>query len=241
MVQDQLVTIHLGGALGKRFGAKWPLYLSNPSPSEAIRAIDANTKGEFTRYLRGPGAKRYYKVALGRKDNLLDKEEYTRSTGKGDIYILPTVKGSKSGWAKIVVGLILIAVTYGAATPAVAGYLGTTVAVLQGVGYGLAASMILGGITQLLTPTPSFGQNSEGDSRGSNLLGGNAIAVSQGGAVGLVYGRALVSPMPISLSISAIDQQIANSFAEQEYDIVYGPDGVIEYVPRAIDESDGLP
>lgn len=218
--------------------AEWHLRVS--SPAEAIRAIDANTGGALRRYLGGPGAKRYYKIALARKDNLLGLEELQQPTGKGDIYILPTVAGAKSAGAKILIGAALLALAIinpGAAFVAAKG--GLTVLGLATVSIG--ASLVLGGITQLLTPTPSFDQNSVGDGRGSNIFGGNAASISQGSSVGLVYGRALVTPMPISLSYTAVDQVIVNSIAPQGYTIVYGEGGIINYVPIEPDPTANLP
>lgn len=241
MATEQLVTLRLGGMLGRKFGAEHQFYLSKPSPAEMVRAMDANTKGEFRRYLAGHDGKRYYKVALGRKDNLLGKDELAHPTGQSDIYILPAVKGANSGVGKIIAGVALAVLTYGAsAWASAAGYAASTVTAIGTVGYGMAASLVLGGITQLLTPTPNFNQSSE-DSRGSNVFGGNAVAVSQGASIGLVYGRALVAPMPISLSFTTADQTIANSFAPQGYTIVYGPDGIVEYVPNDTNAQDNLP
>ncbi len=246
-MNDKPVRIVLGGHLGKLFGAEWNLYVQ--SPAEAIRAIDINLKGKLRAYLVGEGGKKYYKIALKRKDNLLTKEELNNPSGCNDIYILPTVKGNNSGWAKVIVGVVLAVVTYGASTyfsaayAGFAGAIGTSAAGLTAIGYGLAASMILGGITQLLTPNPSFNNQlgSEGDSRGSNTFQGNSQVVTQGGAVGLVYGRALVSPMPVSLSITSYDQSAPNSFAPGTYTIVYGPGGIVEYVPIPVEPIENLP
>jgi len=61
-----MTTIHLGGKLGKLFGKKWELLVS--SPAEAVHAIDVNTGGAFKRYLAKDGQKKFYKVAVGKKD-----------------------------------------------------------------------------------------------------------------------------------------------------------------------------
>ncbi len=235
---DTPVRVIIGGELADVCGAaEWNLHLSRPCPAEAIHAINVNTGGRLRKYLNTVGAARYYRIALGREDNPLGREELAQPTGKNDIYLIPVPEGQEKGWQKIVVGVILAIVTYGAATPAIAGYLGTSVAVMQTVGYGLAASLILGGVTQMLTPTPSFDSTTTSDDgRGSNIFGGNASTVFQGIPLGLVYGRALVAPLPISVSFTAIDQAIVNSF-----DIVVGEGGVIEYVPKAKDPTAGLP
>ncbi len=245
MVQDAPVRVVIGRKVARAISYPEESYLHIANPAEAIRAIDANTKGALSRYLRGPGAQKLYKVAIGRRDNLLDPQsELHNPSGSGDIYILPAVRGRSSGWGKILAGVALIAlaifmpVTAWAAVGSMFGVSAGTAAF--GVAM-LGASLALGGITQLLTPTPNFNENSVGDSRGGTIFGGNDGATSQGGAVGLVYGRALVAPMPISLSYTAVDQSSVSSFAEGEYDVVVGPGGIIDYVPNFPGGRDNLP
>lgn len=235
MAQAQLVRTVLGGHLGRRFPATWDLHLSNPSPAEAIRAIDVNLKGELRRELAKDGTKQFYKIAIGHEDNALAKDELANPSGVQTIYLLPVIKGRESGGGKILAGIAIIASLFIPGAQAFLGPAFTTVFASAG------ASLILGGITQLLTPTPSFNQSNETDEARSNVFEGNAASISQGGAVPLVYGRALVSPMPISISFTAIDQAIVNSFAPTEYDTVVGPGGVISYVPRAPTPEENLP
>lgn len=232
-----LTTIHLGGKLGQLFGKKWELMVS--SPAEAIRAIDVNTKGKLRQYLSKEGAKKFYKIAIGKKDCAIGKEEIHNRSGRSDIYLLPVPKGANSGGSKILIGLAIIAlaiVTSGASFAAIgfqgAGLIGGQTA----LGIGLfGASMLIGGVTQLLTPVPSFDNNAEGDSRGSNLFGGNASAVTQGGAVGLVYGRALVTPMPVSISFDNKDQSIQVGAGVIRYERKALPGGGYQYKPIPFD------
>lgn len=220
---DGLTTIHLGGKLGSLFGKEWRLMVS--SPAEAFRAIDANLGGKFRSYFATEGARRFYKVAVGRKDNLVDKDELRNRSGESDIYIMPTVRGSKSGVGKIIAGVVLIIV--GAFTYAYGG------AYLVQLGF----SLLIGGIVQLLTPIPNFNQDTQGDSRGSNLFAGNAVAASQGGAVGIVYGRALVTPMPICLSFSNQDIPVTDAAGAFGYTQVPLPGGGFQWVPIGTDNS----
>ena len=62
--------IKLYGKLGTLFGKEWNLDVN--SVSEAIRAIDINTKGELSKYLLKN--KSYYKIAVKNKKNLVEKE-----------------------------------------------------------------------------------------------------------------------------------------------------------------------
>ncbi len=206
-----MVNIYLTGKLGRMFGPKWELDVK--SPGEALRAIDANLRGALFEYLRGPGAKKPYKIAIQKKDNLLTKEEINNPSGSGDIYIMPTISGSgDSAVGKIIIGiLIIVAAIYTGGTALYAAN-GATVGGLFGaatttVAYGLAAagfSLVLGGVTQLLTPTPKFGEGADSTQKQSRVIG-NATTISQGGGVPIPYGRVLISPMPISISSSSYD------------------------------------
>ncbi len=230
-MDDGLTTIRLGGKLGSLFGREWRLRVS--SPAEAIRAIDVNTGGKLRAYLRSQGTKGFYKVALGRKDNLLEKQELTNRSGETDIYILPTVRGAGSGVGKILtaLALIVVAVYFPFALP------GLTIAQTTAVVYTVAASLAIGGAAQLLTPTPNFSQDNSAQTAGSTLFNGNATAIAQGLAVTIVYGRALVAPMPVCISFSNEDvtlvngQRVTTSAGSIGYTQVNLPGGGYQWVP----------
>ncbi len=193
--------------------SKWTLDVK--STAEAIHAIDINTRGALGRYLRGPARDRMYRIALQKRENVIDPKEATNRSGRSTIYIMPTIRGKNSGTAKIIAGVALIALTWGAA----AGYLGPLLGNFVGAGalggagtltaagsfiVGFGISMILGGIAQLLTPTPQ-GASASPDQAQSTSFQGNATTVTQGGCIPIVYGRALVAPVPVSITISNND------------------------------------
>ena len=183
------ITVHLGGRLGILFGKEWRLNVS--SPAEALKAIDINTKGGFRRYLSKDTSKEYH-ICIGNKakEGSITKEELKNRVGQNDIYVLPVIKGRNSGWAKIIAGVILIIV--GAILDAYSyGSAGNTL-----IGFG--ASLVFGGITQLLTSAPKQNQQLQ-----SFNFQGNASTAYQGSAVPVFYGRYLVSPIPICVSFSA--------------------------------------
>lgn len=202
-----MVKVFLEGSLGRRFGREWELDVK--SPTEALRAINVNVKGTLLEYLSTQGNKKYYKFAVDKKKNVLTKDELKANTGKGDIYVIPTIKGSgDNGLVQAIAGVALIAFTWGAGFGALGGFLQGAMAfggTASTIGFGIGASLLLGGVMQLLTPTPSVSENSS-DQSSSNLFQGNASAIAQGGVVPLIYGRCLVSPMPISLSITNTDK-----------------------------------
>lgn len=207
-MENKLTRIFLGGKLGMRFGKEWNLDVS--SPAEAIRAIDINSNGELRKYLQSQGSSKFYKIAIDKKDNLIEKSEIHNRSGNNDIYILPAIKGKNSGWGKIIAAVVILVISY--FFPPAASLFGSYAGAVTTALYATAASLAVGGISQLLAPTPNFSINTEGDSRGSNIFQGNAATISQGGAVGLVYGRALVTPMPISISFDNFDQSRTSNY-----------------------------
>ena len=184
------VAVHLGGRLGTLFGRMWSLNVN--SVAEAIHAININTKGALHQYLAKDNGQRKYVVSLQKKDNSIGEEELKNRIGHSDIYIYPSVRGRSDGF-KIILGAALILV--GLFVPGLG---------LYGVALiGFGASLVLGGITQWLTPTPKqYQQNQSYDFQG------NATTVNQGGCVPVVYGRYLVAPLPISI---AFNGQAGNS------------------------------
>lgn len=196
-----LVNIYLEGALGQQFRPHWRLAVS--SPAEALRAINVNTKGKLYQYLVRDGKHAYYQISLQNRESLIGEDEVTHKSGECDIYVSPVIKGANSGVGKIIAGVVIIAaaifldvVTFGGAsslTPAEAALVGTL--------FGVGASLVLGGVSQLIAANrrnPNDGQLN------SNSFQGTATAATQGGCVPVVYGKALVRPMPVSIWFYAV-------------------------------------
>lgn len=223
----QLTKVYLVGSLGKALGRElWELDVT--SVSEALRAIDINTRGGLERYLRGPGAKRQYKIALQKKTNLIDiKEEAHNKSGRSAIYIMPTIKGRNDGWSKVAAGVVILALAYftGGLAAGASGWAGVGATASSGATLGFAGSLavgfgislVLGGITQLLTPTARSPQEAA-EQKNSTTFQGNAATVVQGGCVPVVYGRALVAPLPVSITVDNDDLSTTSA----------GEEGVIE-------------
>ena len=207
-----LTTVHLVGSLGKAMGREvWHLDVS--SVAEAVRAISINTKGKLDEYLSGPARNRFYRIALQKKTNVIDPEEATHRSGRSTIYIMPTIRGRKSGLGKIAAGIAILALAYftGGLSLAVGGSgwagavtaTGIKLSFLGTMAVGFGTSLILGGITQLLTPTAKG--PSEQDTKGSTIFQGNAASVVQGGSMPLIYGRTLASPVLVAMTVDNYD------------------------------------
>lgn len=246
-MQRSLVNVYLGGKLGKLFGAEWKLMVS--SPAEAIRAIDVNARGKFRDYLFKEGKNRYYKVCLQSKDKTLGATELGMRSGNSDIYILPTVKGKNSGAAKILIGVVLVAAVifapelgalysttfetaaYGSASASIgaasAGAAFGVGSVAGGIIAGVGVSLVLGGISQLLAPH----KNANGTDLGSNYFQGTVAEAAQGGCVAVVYGKALVSPAPISIWSNNVNYDTTANTYQGVQEAAQIPGGGIEYTP----------
>jgi len=187
--------ILLYGELGNRFGREH--YFSVRTASEAIQAMCVNFPG-FKAMLRD--AHKYgvgFKVFVGRNSLSKESEASLPSSEKETIRITPAVFGS-GAVARILVGAVLV----------VAGILITPLS--GGVGsYAIAtgASLILGGIAQLLSPSPE--PPKAGDVSGNNqsfIFSGPQNVSRQGGAVAVGYGRMMVGSTVISAGIESSDQ-----------------------------------
>lgn len=118
-------------------------------------------------------------------------------------HIMPAIEGSggDNGWLTLVIGVVLIAATYGAATPAV-GLIEAGGAIYE-VGMGIGVALALGGISQLLSPTPQLtndGTRGE-DDKPSFLFDGPVNRTEQGGPITLVYGNIITGSIVCGGSI----------------------------------------
>lgn len=180
--------IRLYGKLAKFIG-KRVLHADVASAAEAVRFLVANWP-EVERHM----ASQHYRVSLGSYD--LAEDELHDPAGTQAIKIVPVVAGA-GATARIIAGVVLVAI--GLFVPGI-GALG--VQILVGVG----ASLIIGGVAQLLTPTPKIpqGSNSDQDPRKSYSFSGIQNTSRQGTPVPIVYGETLVGSVVISAGIDTV-------------------------------------
>ncbi len=229
-MSNELTTVHLVGSLGKAIGVPvW--HLDVKSVAEAIRAIDINTRGVLSRYLTGPAKEKMYRIALQKRDNIIDHKEIQNRSGRSTIYIMPTIKGRNSGIGKIVLGIVLIVAAFYTGGASLSWSAGLTTTGWGAIAVGFGVSLILGGITQLLTPRAG-GPNASPDQAQSTGFPGTSSAVVQGGCIPVVYGRALVSPIPISITVTNND--VSTSAAGNLGDVIGTPidGGGTQYEPN---------
>lgn len=190
-----LTTIRLYGKLGAMFGRKYRLNVK--SPAEAMRALCVQLKG-FESYLTN--SKVEYGVFVGKRN--IGQDQLCDPSGGDDIRIAPFVSGAKAKWVQTVVGIVLVVV----------GYLVTTMSYgwAKTIGDGLmgmGVSMIIGGIVQMLTPSPKVnGPNDKDGNKPSTQFSGPVNTQAQGNVVGVCYGGPLIiGSAVISAGIVAAD------------------------------------
>lgn len=177
----QLTTIKLGGFLGKKYGKTFKFPARNPK--EAVAMLGANFKGfeaDFIKYK--------YKVLVNKEQ--IGEEDIDMPVRGKCIRFIPVLAGSGNG-ARIVAGVILIALSYVSGAVAAAG------------GYQMGASLILGGVIGYMFGTPDSSDSSSNDSnKTSYLFGGTINTTGQGNPVPILYGRRVVGSQVISAGIS---------------------------------------
>jgi predicted phage tail protein len=214
--------IRVYGQLAKFLGRRtFKAAVSNAA--EAIRFLLANFP-QLERHM----ADQHYKVSVGSYDLALN--ELHDPAGMQTIRIIPVIGGAGSGIGKIAIGAALVAlsfVSFGAGAWAGVGGFGATAA---GTAAGsmatlaVGASLVLGGVAQLLTPAPSLTpvgmsptfsagttastEGTELDPQASYSFSGVQNTSRQGVPIPLVYGEMVVGSIVISAGVDTIQVSV---------------------------------
>ena len=200
--------IKLYGQLAK-FVGKRVLTADVATAAEAVRMLVANFPG-----LEKHMADQYYRVTVGTYD--LDLNEIHDPAGQQDIKIAPVVAGAGGAGGKIALGIGLIALSFllpGAGAFGTFSIFGVSAAqggaVLAGIGTSLSivgASLVLGGVAQLIAPVPKTSQGSGSDNDPTKTYNFSGIQQTsrQGVPVPCVYGLTLVGSVTISAGTDTV-------------------------------------
>lgn len=199
---SELTKVILEGPMGKAFGRTWRFVIN--SPAEALRMVEANKPGlkgwiksNLQKYSR-------YRVICeyddGRKEEI-DNDSFGLERKLKSVRFVPLIEGASAA-ARIVAGIIIMIFAWWAG-PAAAGLLSASA---QTAAYGIGASLVIGGIAQLLAPKADK-NSSTSDSKTSHYFDGAANTTGQGVPVPLIYGKCLVGSAPVSAALT-IDQLI---------------------------------
>lgn len=204
-----LRTVVLHGALATQFGSSFDLDVK--SPAEALRALMVQIRG-----LRRAFSEGHFRVLKAGKDvaSSLDLDELRLRLGRSrEIHVVPVLAGSASGWGKILAGVAIIGLAIAAPYAlGLAGGLSATFGGISAIGFsgisfgtiaGLGAAVALGGVAQMLSPTPTLSGGSATQDRKESFLFGSAENVTaQGVPVPLVFGEFVTGSVVISAGLS---------------------------------------
>ncbi len=204
--------VYFYGRLRKKFGAEHVVGAENIS--SIIRILLILNPGLHQELQQGR-----YRIVRGKLRNAdeLGVEQLSMRMGRArELHIFPVAAGNKNGIGKDIVGALLIVVAvavvieagpiagaiYGAGTAAATAGAATLTSIAFSVGL-MGVSLLLGGISEAISPQPGLGQ--------SYLLNGQINTSAQGVAVPLVYGTCRVGTVLVSSSYSAEDYTTATS------------------------------
>jgi predicted phage tail protein len=185
--------IKLYGKLAKFIGHR-VLEADVATAAEAVRFLLANWPE-----LEAHMSDQHYRVSIGTYD--IDLEELHHPAGAAPISFVPVVAGA-GAVGRILAGVALIALSF-LIIPLGIAAAGAGIATAVGLA---GASLLLGGIAQLLTPTPKVAQgvDKQDDPRKSYSFSGIQNTSRQGVPVPIVYGETLVGSVVISAGIDTV-------------------------------------
>ena len=197
--RNKLLTVLLYGHLGKAFGRKHRFEIR--TPVEAVRALSANYKG-FRAHL-AKHSKPGYRVLVGKEPRDLETLAYPADDV---IRIVPVVAGAGKGIGSIIAGIALIGIgiaTGGAGLTMAAAWEAGTAATVGYFATGIGASLLLGGVAQMLTPTPKSPKMAEKPQNLPSFVFDGAVnTTTQNNPVSLCYGRMIAGSQVISAGMS---------------------------------------
>lgn len=184
--------IKLYGRLAKFVGHR-VLEADVATAAEAVRFLLANWP-----QLESHMNDQHYRVSVGKYD--LEAEELHHPAGAAPISFVPVTTGAGAA-ARIIAGVALVA--FSLLLPGVGAAIGGALMTKIGL---LGGALILGGVAQLLTPTPTVpqGADSQDDPRKSYSFSGIQNTSRQGTPLPRAYGRMIVGSVVASAGIDTV-------------------------------------
>ncbi len=200
-----MVTIRLLGEAGRRYGRRFQLAVK--TPAEAVRALCLQIPG-LRQYLLESGEKGIdWRVVTDHAEGL-DEDQMLWPMSKR--LVLAPLPAGRGGVGKIIAGIALVALAIFVLPSAV--IFGTSLALLAAPVGTIGASLIFGGVAELLTPTPKMpnvkggglgggSSSTSGRDRDEQLNSfafdkSNANTV-QGDVVPVLYGERIIGALPV--------------------------------------------
>lgn len=200
-------TIKVYGQLRKKLGQS-TFELDVANPSHAIKALCVNFPELSNWFLNNDDLGNGFKVTVGKQKiyqtNL--KPMIEPWAEKDVMHIVPVIKGAGRGFGQILAGALLIGLAVFAAPIAGGGFLGSSgsgflgAAASKAIGY-IGTALVLGGVSQLLSPTPAGFEES---TKLENFAFSGIVNVGrQGVPVPICYGRVITGSIVISAGLNS--------------------------------------
>lgn len=196
----RLTTIRLYGALGARFGRVHKLAVQ--TSAEAVKALCINFDGLEDYLMNAKKNGMTFAVFRGKRN--IGVQDFQELAGNSDIRIAPVMEGAKkAGMFQTILGAVMVVagIIVGVAT----GWTG--VGLTFGAGLIMSgASMMAGGIYQMLSPQPKGLQGRDDpDNKPSYAFGGSVNTLAMGNPVAPFWGEREIGGAIISAGIVAED------------------------------------
>lgn len=192
-------TIILQGQLGKLFGRRHRMAVK--TAGEAVRALVANFPAIERHLIETKNVG--YRIKLHDMP-LFKTEEMHHPVGGPTITITPVISGAKNVLGQILIGVAVIGLAFATGGISLAATGAVAFSGLAGqIAFGIGVSLILGGVAQMLAPTPKMGDPSERpENKPSYQFNGPVNTTAQGQPVPIGYGRLLVGGAVISAGLT---------------------------------------
>jgi predicted phage tail protein len=196
----RLTTIRLYGVLGAKFGRVHKLAVQ--TSAEAVKALCINFDG-LEQYLYD-AKKNGMTFAVFRGKRNIGVQDFQELAGDSDIRIAPVMEGAKkAGMFQTILGAVMVVagVIIGVTTN------WTGVGLTFGAGLIMSgASMMAGGIYQMLSPQPKGLQGRDDpDNKPSYAFGGSVNTLAMGNPVAILYGEREIGGAIISAGVISED------------------------------------
>tara|TARA_R100000406_G_scaffold71083_1_gene51403 strand:- start:28 stop:633 length:606 start_codon:yes stop_codon:yes gene_type:complete len=197
--------IKVYGELRKKLGQS-TFELDVANPAHAIKALCVNFPDLANWFLNNDEQGNGFKVTVGKqkiyKTNL--KPMLEPWSEQDVLHIVPVIKGAGRGLGQILAGALLIGLTVFAG-PAITGVFGASVT--KALTY-VGVSLVVGGISNLLSPTPD--SINEASKLQSFSFSGIVNVADQGLPVPICYGRVVTGSVVISAGLNAAPPVLPN-------------------------------
>ncbi|WP_392559801.1 tail assembly protein [Orbus mooreae] len=188
-----MATIKFYGNL-KQYGDKYKI--NAETAAEALNCLYTQIKGLKKDIING-----YFRVRINKKDvseNTLQFGLQSKLPTDAVIHIVPVAAGAKNGGLfQVILGAALVAVVFFA--------FGTTSTIGLAMMAG-GAGLMLGGVAQMLTKTPSTDNSSEVTKK-STSFSSLSNSIAQGAPIPLIYGKIMVGSKVLSQGLETMDTE----------------------------------